>query len=431
MTKLTFSCAALCWVVTMAGQVDPLVAQDTVIPELPPGQGVYSSSGHERDSDPAEITNRFPSAEPASQGVQRAALTRLCDLVNGFVEADEIVGAELLVLQNRRTILHEVFGLDDRRRSEGMQKNTIFSIRSMTKPLIGALAQLLIDEGVLEPNVPVAKYLPAFDTDASRKITVLHLLTHRSGLPMRSAGTLWSDYGSYNNVQELADYWGKFGPQLFEPGKQYQYADANVDTLAAVIEMVTGEAAEVLLQRRLLAPLGMKDTIPLLRQGDPRVRRVATKYSGGRGRWRAFWNWNRNGKPYFTFPMFAQGFYSTVVDYACFLAMLADEGEFDKRQLLSKQAVERILTPASITTMPTGVARVNSSYGQLMHLYETGGKIVVFGHSGSDGTYAWVWPGEDLIVLYFTQSRGNTTMTRMEAVIDSLLGRPVNSSPGQ
>jgi len=424
MMRVSLYCAPVLLVVLATS--NSLSGQDKDELKTPSGRADEYSAVRNDDCDSPKESSRFPWSDAKSQGVQPGALLRLTELVRGFVEADEIVGAELLVIKNGRTLLHDVFGFDYREQKSSLKKNTIFSIRSMTKPLIGALAQMLIDEGVLEPNTPVAKYLPAFDTDASRKITVLHLLTHRSGLPMRSAGTLWSDYGSYNNVQELADYWGTYGPQLFEPGKQYQYADANVDTLAAVIEMVTGEAAEVLLQRRLLAPLGMKDTIPLLRQGDPRVKRVATKYSGGRGRWRAFWNWNRNGKPYFTFPMFAQGFYSTVVDYACFLSMLADEGEFDQRQLLSKRAVERILTPASKTTMPTGVARVNSSYGQLMHLYETGGKIVVFGHSGSDGTYAWVWPSENLIVLYFTQSRGSTTMIRMEAVIDSLLGRPVH-----
>ena len=81
--------------------------------------------------------------------------------------------------------------------------------------------------------------------------------------------------------------------------------------------------------------------------------------------------------------------------------------------------------------MPTGLARLDSSYGQLMHLYDQQGEVIVFGHSGSDGTYAWVWPRQDLMVLYFTQSRGSTTMTRMEAVLDSLLGRPIDPISGE
>ncbi len=365
----------------------------------------------------------FPAATPESQGIPGGAVARLVELVSGFVEAEEIVGAELLIIKNRRTILHEVFGQDDPTRDEGLQKNTIFSIRSMTKPLTGAAAQMLIDEQVLKLSDPVAKYLPSFDTDASRGITVEHLLTHRSGLPMRSAGTLWSNYGSYSNVRQLADYWGEYGPRLFTPGTQYHYADANVDTLAALIEEATGEPTEALIERRLLGPLEMRDTIPLLRDGDPRVERVAAKHAGGRGRWNPFWRWQ--GKPYFPFPMFAQGCYSTPVDYARFLAMISDGGVADGQRLLSNAAIARMLAPASKTTMPTGFAGLGSSYGQLMHLYDKDGELVTFGHSGSDGTYAWAWPGEDLMVLYFTQSRGSATMFRMEAVIDSLLARPV------
>lgn len=394
------------------------------VPFDPPGHqadGPNMLSGGEIQDPPTD--DPFPAATPESQGIPQAVLDRLSELVNGFVEAEEIVGGELLIIKNRRTILHEVFGQDDPTRDEGLQKNTIFSIRSMTKPLTGVAAQMLIDEQVLKLSDPVAKYFPSFDTDASRGITVEHLLTHRSGLPMRSAGTLWSNYGSYSNVRQLADYWGAYGPRLFTPGTQYHYADANVDTLAALIEEATGEPTETLIERRLLGPLEMRDTIPLLRDGDSRVERVAAKHAGGRGRWKPFWRWQ--GKPYFPFPMFAQGCYSTPVDYARFLAMISDGGVADGDRLLSEAAIKRILTPASQTTMPTGFAGLGSSYGQLMHLYEKDGELVAFGHSGSDGTYAWAWPGEDLMVLYFTQSRGSATMFRMEAVIDSLLARPV------
>ena len=367
--------------------------------------------------------NPFPEAIPESQGIPGGVLDRLRELVTGFVEAEEIVGAELLVIKNRRTVMHDVFGHDDRLGYKALAKNTIFSIRSMTKPLTGAVAQMLIDDGILKLADPVAKHLDSFDNKRSRGVTIKHLLTHRSGFPMKSAGTLWSNYSSYTNVQQIANYWGEYGPQLFKPGERYQYADANVDTLGAVIERANGKPTETLMEKRLFKNLGMRDTIPLLREGDSRVERVAGKHGGGRGRWNQFWRWK--GKPYFSFPMFAQGFYSTPVDYARFLGMVMDGGVVNGQRLLSKAAIARMLTPMSKTTMPTGFAGLRSSYGQLMHLYDKGGEVIAFGHSGSDGTYAWVWPAQDLMVLYFTQSRGSITMNRMEAVIDSLLARPV------
>ena len=378
--------------------------------------GTHGESG-DQDNDP------FPLATPESQGIPKAALDRLGELVRGFVKSNEIVGAELLVIKNRRTIMHETFGNDDPQGDQPLQKNAIFSIRSMTKPLTGIAAQMLIDEEMLRLNDPVSKYLDSFDNDASRGITIEHLLTHRSGFPMRSAGKLWSDYSSYSNIRQIADYWGAYGPKLFPPGERYHYADANVDSLGAVIGQVTGQTAEDFIAQRLLTPLGMNDTLSLLKEGDPRVDRVAGKNAGGPGRWRQFWKWK--GRPYFPTPMFAQSFYSTPTDYGRFLAMILDDGVVNQRRLISSAAIQRVLTPASVAPMPTGFAGLRSSYGQLMHLYEKDDRVMVFGHSGSDGTYAWVWPDEDLMVLYFTQSRGSSTMTRMEAVIDSLLARPV------
>jgi len=367
----------------------------------------------------------FPTATPESLGVSAGALARLSELVTGFVDTEEIVGAELLIIKNRRTVMHEVYGLDIPDGDQRLVKNTIFSIRSMTKPLAGVIVQILIDDGALKLSDPVSKYLKSFDNDRSRDITIEHLLTHRSGLPMRSAGRLWSDYSCYQRIGEVADYWGEYGPKLFPPGERYHYADANVDTLGAIIEQVTGETAESLIERRLFRKLGMNDSIALLKEGDSRLTRLAGKNAGGRGRWKQFWRWQ--GAPYFSFPMFAQGFYSTTLDYAIFIQMLMDGGMANDTRLLSKAAIARILTPVSQTTMPTGFAGLNPSYGQLMQLYDKAGKVVAFGHSGSDGTYAWAWPEQNLMILYFTQSRGSVTMTRMEAVIDSLLARPVKS----
>jgi len=379
----------------------------------------------ENNSQSVADANPFPVATPESQGIPSAALDRVGDLVAGFVRAEEIVGAELLIIKNRRTVMHAVFGNDHvgDRGNRPMAKNTIFSIRSMTKPLAAAAAQLLIDDGVLKLSDPVAKYLESFDNNQSRRVTLGQLMTHRSGFPMKSAGPLWSNYASYTNILQVANYWGAHGPTSFTPGERYQYADANVDTLGAVIAAASGKQAEALIEQRLLNPLGMRSTITLLRAGDARNDRVASKHIGGHRRWREFWRWD--GRPYFSFPMFAQGIYSTPADYARFLAMVMDGGVANGQQLLSKQAIARMLTPASKAVLPTGFAGLQSSYGQLMHLYTDNGKVIAFGHSGSDGTCAWAWPEQDLIVLYCTQSRGNYTMNRTESVIDSLLARPV------
>ena len=91
----------------------------------------------------------FPAATSESQGVDSAQLEKLADVVRTYVDDAAIVGAELLVIKNRKTILHEAFGWKDRDAKTKMERNTVFNIRSMTKPVTGTAAQMLIDEGKL------------------------------------------------------------------------------------------------------------------------------------------------------------------------------------------------------------------------------------------------------------------------------------------
>ena len=126
----------------------------------------------------------FPPATPESQGISSAAVRRLADEVEGYVKDGTIVGGELLVIKNRRTILHEAYGERDREEKLPMERGTIFNIRSMTKPLTGVAVQMLVDEGKLRLDDPVGRYLPGFDNDKSKAITIQQLLEHRSGLPL-------------------------------------------------------------------------------------------------------------------------------------------------------------------------------------------------------------------------------------------------------
>jgi hypothetical protein len=110
--------------------------------------------------------------------------------------------------------------------------------------------------------------------------------------------------------------------------------------------------------------------------------------------------------------------------------MYLDEGRVGDSRVLSKAAVERTLTPAIASGMPTEFPKLSAYYGQLMFDYvDAAGRLRVFGHSGSDGTWAYAWPERDLMVLYFTQSRGNGTGLDLEAAIDRLLLGGTEAAP--
>ena len=367
----------------------------------------------------------FPKATPESQGLSSQSLGKLLDVVRGFAENGDIVGGELLVIKNRHTVLHETVGLADRESKKPLKRDTIYCIRSMTKPLVGAAVQILIDEGRLSLDDTAAKYLPSFDNDKSRGITVRQLLTHNGGLPLSSI--LGTNFQGLVSLRDVADRSGKNGPTV-PPGSRFQYSDDGADTLGAIVSAITGQPAEAFITKRLLEPLGMHDTFPLVSAAGKKLDRFTPAYMGSRGNWMRFWS--PAEKPIFPYFLASQGMYSTTKDYARFLAMYLDEGRAGDKRVLSEAAVKRTLAPAIATGFPTGFPKLFDYYGQMMVDYvDAEKKLVAFGHSGSDGTWAYAWPEHDLMVLYYTQSRGNLTGLELEAAIDGLLLGGTGSAP--
>ncbi len=367
----------------------------------------------------------FPTATPESQGLASQSLGQLLDVVRGFAANGDIVGGELLVIKNRRTVLHETVGLADHEGNKPLERDTIYCIRSMTKPLVGAAVQILIDEGRLSLDDTAAKYLPSFDNDKSRAITVRQLLTHTGGLPLSSL--LGTNFQELASLRDVADMSGKKGPTV-PPGSGFQYSDDGADTLGAIVSVITGQPAESFIAKHILEPLGMHDTLPLVRAAGDKLERFTPAFMGSRGNWVRFWS--PKDKPIFPYFLASQGMYSTTKDYARFLALYLDDGRAGTTRVLSDAAVKRTLEPAIAIGAPTGFSKLSIYYGQMMLGYvDADRKLVTFGHDGSDGTWAWAWPERDLMVLYFTQSRFNPTGVELQAAIDRLLLGVTASAP--
>ena len=369
----------------------------------------------------------FTYASPESQGLENATLNILQETVQGFVDNEEIVGAELVVIKNKNIVLHEAFGWKNKENESPMEKNTVFNIRSMTKPIIGTAIQKLIDENKLSLNTKVSEYIPGFDNPSSGNITVEQLLTHHSGLPL----TVMTSVDEYETLQSLANATGFNGPQ-FTPGTKFWYSDAGSEVLGALIEIVSGMSLDEYVSEEILAPLGMNNTFYYNSEtlDDPRADKIADLYIGNIGQWTKYWS---PGEAFYRFAMGSQGLYGTPLDYARFMTMHLDEGVIGETQILSTDAIERTHTPYSKMSSlgsdmpyPTGFYQLEAYYGQMSILWTdvTEENIKVIGHSGSDGTYVWAWPELDMIILYFTQSRGSTTGLKLEAKIDELLIHP-------
>lgn len=365
----------------------------------------------------------FPQANSEIYGIPADTLGAFSATINGYFEDDYIVGAEFLVIKSGHIIMHDVYGWMDREELKPMEPNTIFNIRSMTKMLTGVSAQILIDEGRLYLDDKVSQYLPSFNNEKSGGITIEQLLTHRSGLPLSTIKSL----DEFDDLYSLGNSIGEIGPE-FTPGSKFWYSDAGSETLGAVVEVVSGITLDRFVRERLLYPLDMNDTFYITDPNAP-LERFASLYIGTSGSWEKWW---RPGEPFYPFAWGSQSLYSTPMDYAKFISMLMNGGIHDGKRILSEGAVERILTPVSIMTslgsdMPavTGFPFTEVYYGQMSVLnISSDGQLRVFGHSGSDGTWAWAFPEHDLMILYFTQSRGQVTGVRLETDIDKLLVNP-------
>ncbi|MFT6042274.1 MAG: CubicO group peptidase (beta-lactamase class C family) [Planctomycetota bacterium] len=374
--------------------------------------------------DATTVTEAFPASTALAESVSPDSLQRLSELVQGFVDDEEIVGGELLVIKNGRTILHEGYGWNDKELGVAMGTGNVFCVRSMTKPLIGTSILMLVDDRKLKLKDPVSKYLPNWDEGWKGEITIEHLLTHTSGLSMSKIMAM--DLTSLSGIQAVAAL-GSGSVLEFEPGTSFNYSDQGTDTLTAVIEVVSEMPAEDFVRTRVLDPLGMQDSACVMTEGHALRERGCHKYNGYRGNWTSFWD--PSAPPLFSFFLGSQGLYSTLEDYGRFMEFWVEKGRSRSERLLAPRYVRKALAPSEILFPgSTGIANLEATYGFLMQLWTgevDGGdegerEVVAFGHSGSDGTHAWAFPDQDAIVLYFTQSRGTTTGLRVEEALGEL-----------
>ena len=363
-----------------------------------------------------------------SHGWKSADLEHITSEVRSWVDEGDVVGAEFMILDHRRVVLHEAVGWMDAEDKVPMAKGSIFCVRSMTKPLVGTAVQMLIDAGKLTLDDKASKFLKSFDNDRSRDITIEQMLTHRSGFPIT---LIDKPLKEYKNHREIVDQAGAIGPGE-KPGKRFEYSDTNFEALAEIVGIVSGQSCEAFLQSRVIEPLGLKDTYCVLGKDAPDRSRVCSNYVGERGHFEKYWD--NQAEPLFPFLLGAASLYSTCEDYARFVGLWLDQGEIAGKKLVSNAAIERALRPIVPMSMigsdqpyPTSFDHVKVNYGQAWIVWDDGkpraeGALPIFGHSGSDGTFVWVFPEQDVIALYFTQSRNGLSGFRFEELLAPLVG---------
>lgn len=336
-----------------------------------------------------------------------SAASPIADALKPFVEKGELAGAVALVASKDKVLAVEAVGFADRATQRVMKPDAMFWIASQSKPITAAAVMMLVDEGKLNLDDAVEKYLPEFkgqQLDAGKgpdgkpllkapahPITVREVLSHTSGLPFKSAAeqpTL--------DALPLRDAVASYAktPLTFEPGTKYTYSNAGINTAARLIEVLTGQSYEAFMDARLFKPLGMKDTT--FWPNAEQLKRLATPHKVNAAKTGLETNsisqlrYPLDGPG--RYPMPAGGLFATADDVAKFCQMVLNGGELNGKRYLSAKAVKEMTSRQTAATL--------TAYGLGWSAGAT------FGHGGALATNMTIDPTRGLIFVWLVQHSG-------------------------
>lgn len=356
----------------------------------------------------------------------RAILDAIPQRMQQFVNDKTVAGTVTLVAKGRDVLEFDAVGMADIEAGHAMQKDTIFQIMSMTKPVTAIGILMLAEEGKLALRDPVEQYLPEFrgqqvtsnvGPDAGRlrtpdhPITIRDLMTHTAGIQDPAPAEI-KDYMQSLNVPlaEVVRHLAKT-PLLFQPGTQWSYSSPGIEILGRIIEVCSGQKYEDFIQRRIFTPLGMKDSS--FYAAADRIPRIAMVYVQKDGKLVRAPSSILAGDPAkhrqgSVFPAPGWGMYSTAEDLLRLYRMMLNGGVADGRRYLSEFSVH-LMTEAHTTGIhPVGWMR-GSDYGLAWEvvtdpLGELNGHYQgAYGHGGAFGTQGWIDPRSGLISILMIQ----------------------------
>ena len=370
-------------------------------------------------------------ASPESVNISSERLGRIDRMLQQTIDSGWTAGAVAFIARDGKIIYNKAFGVSDIGSNKKMLPDDIFRIASQTKAITSIAAMMLFEEGKFLLDDPVSKYIPEFknpqvletynETDttytavpAKREISVRNLLTHTSGIDYAGIGSpkMRAIYAKANipggfgtDKMILSDKMKTLGkmPLVNQPGEKFTYG-LSVDVLGYLVEVWSGESLDQYFRKHIFEPLGMNDTYFYIPESkSSRLVKVNTEDS------------NRHviemPQDYFNYPLLkgtyfsgGAGLSSTIKDYATFLQMLLNNGEYNGKRLLSRRTVE-LITSNQIGELN----RNRNKFGLGFEIVTKEGQTVLGLSEGSflwGGYFAtdyWADPKERIVGLIFLQ----------------------------
>jgi CubicO group peptidase (beta-lactamase class C family) len=364
--------------------------------------------------------------------------------MNNWVKENWINGSVALIARKGKIVFHKAYGYNDPATRAPLDKNGIFRIASQTKAITTVAVMMLWEEGKFSLEDPVSNFIPSFaqqgvldtysatDTTyttvpVNRPVTIRDLLTHTSGIgyPVIGSSEATAIYAK-NQIpggigvtnQKLSDAMTRLGtiPLFFQPGEKWLYG-LNTDVLGYLVEIWSGMTLEDFLRQRIFEPLGMEDTyfnVPA-EKASRLVNFFQEDSSGIKKQDRVFGGFLDMNFPLQEHDYFSGGggLSSTVYDYAVFLQMLLNDGEYGGVRILAPNSV-RLMVMNQIGDLYVGPSSPTANkfgYGFSLVTEEgsrnTPSRPGTYAWGGAFSTSYWVDPEEELVVLLYRQMWGS------------------------
>ena len=397
----------------------------------------------------------MPLAEPEEVGFSSERLAQICPSLQKFIDKQMVPNIITLVARHGKVVHYEAQGYMDFASKKPATKDTIYRLWSNTKPITGTATMICVEDGLLNLDDPVSKYIPAFKNPmvrvleltrrpeagrpvmgmtptvpADREITIRDCLRNTTGLTtaarapiqymtqfrdvLPKTGLLMGPERPSGGIREQVEALAKL-PLESQPGTRFEY-QVGYPVVGTVLEIATGKTLEEFYQERIFKPLGMKDSSFYLPKN--KLDRFPTLYRPvlESGKWKLSIAEKpetsekvTGSKTYFEAGGGAGGVLSTAADYARFAQMLLNGGELDGVRILGRKTVQLMTSSHTADDVYPTMAGPAFGFGMGVGVYKGGAippimrSIGTFGWGGAAGTTCFVDPKEDLVCVCFTQ----------------------------
>jgi CubicO group peptidase (beta-lactamase class C family) len=366
-----------------------------------------------------------PLASPESVGFSADGLKALQRTMRALVDDAKLAGVTTLVARHGKVVYVDAYGVQDLATRKPVASDTIFRLASMTKPIVGAAMMMLWEQGKWTLDDPVAKHIPEFaglkvatpngEVPQTKPMTMRQLMSHTAGFDV-NAGYAKANLGD-SDLQAMIDKLAKL-PLAAQPGSDWRYGP-SVDIQGYIVEKLSGQSLDVFLRTKIFEPLGMKDTGFWV--DASKVDRVTKMFTYGPDK--RIIAAPRQGDPS-SKPVFLSGsggLLSTTDDYFRFAQMMLDGGEANGKRFLKASTVQLMRTNVLVEGVAVdtfGPSLPGIGFGLDFAIVmdpavaNTSEGRNSFYWGGAFGTWFWIDPTNDVIVVGMIQNLNGSSPTQ-------------------